>query len=99
MVVALDYLHDKDVAHRDLKYDNIIALKNKLFELLDFVQARKYLHSQMSYRTGLPGKLPYNSAEQFDPMFYDQGKGTLKADFWYVGTIIYELASLKLPFT
>ena len=53
----------------------------------------------MSYRTGRLGTLPYNAPEQFDPMLDGKGNATYKADCWSLGIIIYELVSLKLPFT
>jgi NIMA (never in mitosis gene a)-related kinase len=53
----------------------------------------------MSYRTGRLGTLPYNAPEQFNPMLDGKGNPTYKADCWSLGIIIYELVSLKLPFT
>ena len=53
----------------------------------------------MSYRTGRLGTLPYNAPEQFDPMLDGKGNATYKADCWSLGIIIYELVSLKLPFS
>ena len=53
----------------------------------------------MSYKTGRLGTLPYNAPEQFNPMHDGKGNPTYKADCWSLGIIIYELVSLKLPFT
>ncbi len=53
----------------------------------------------MSYKTGRLGTFPYNAPEQFNPMDGGRGNATYKADCWSLGIIIYELVSLKLPFT
>ncbi len=53
----------------------------------------------MSYETGCLGTLPYNAPEQFNPMDGGRGNATYKADCWSLGIIIYELVSLKLPFS
>jgi serine/threonine protein kinase len=39
-VVALEYLHSKTVAHRDLKPDNILIDGNKNAQLCDFGEAK-----------------------------------------------------------
>lgn len=53
----------------------------------------------MSYTTGKVGTIYYNAPEQFDPQGNDKGSTNSRADYWSLGILIYELASLKLPFT
>jgi serine/threonine protein kinase len=99
MVEVLDHLHYKDAALKDSKPDNIIISENKWLKLVDFGRVKEDLHSRMSNRTALLDTLPYNAPEQFDSMINDRGNSTYKADCWFLSFIIYELVSLKLPFT
>ena len=85
----LDYLHNEGVAHRDLKPENIKMTTNGWLKLLDFGQAKENLNSQISYKTGKVGTIPYNAPEQFDPQGTDQGNANSKADYWSLGVLIY----------
>ena len=53
----------------------------------------------MNYRTVRLGTLPYNPPEHFNPMLDGRDNTTYKANYWPLCFIIYELVSLKLPFT
>ena len=66
IVIALDYLHNEGVAHRDLKAENVKITTNGWLKLLDFGQAKDGLNSVMSYKTGKLGTIPYNAPEQYD---------------------------------
>ena len=67
--------------------------------LLDFGQAKENQFLQMNYRTVRLGTYKYNAPEHFNPMLDGRDNTTYKANYWPLCIIIYELVSLKLPFT
>ena len=40
MVVGLEYLQENNIAHRDLKPDNVMIDKDKFLKLIDFGEAK-----------------------------------------------------------
>ena len=87
---GLNYLHKSSVIHRDLKSANIFLTKKgevKIGDLNVSIIAKKDLAVT---QTGTP----YYAA----PEVWDNEKYNNKCDIWSVGCIIYEMASLHVPF-
>eukprot|EP00940_MAST-03C_sp_MAST-3C-sp2_P002165 g2165.t1 len=88
---ALSHLHSHKILHRDLKPQNIFVGDDGALKLGDF-GCSKLLDRVMLARTQV-GTPYYMSPEIFDNKRYNA-----KSDVWALGCILYELASLKVPF-
>ena len=87
---GLKYLHRSDIIHRDLKSANIFLTKKGLVKIGD-LNVSKIIGKNMAItQTGTPY---YASPEIWNDHPYDY-----KCDIWSTGCIIYEMASLKMPF-
>ncbi|PJC73544.1 MAG: hypothetical protein CO012_08915 [Syntrophobacterales bacterium CG_4_8_14_3_um_filter_49_14] len=95
---AIRILKAHDLIHRDIKPDNIIALKDNTrpFVILDLGIAFK-LHGSGLTRNPIyrPGTLPYMAPEMFNPHFRDTID--YRSDLYSAGVTIYEYASGKHP--
>ena len=87
---GLKYLHKSDIIHRDLKSANIFLTKKGGVKIGD-LNVSKIIGKSMAFtQTGTPY---YASPEIWNDYPYDY-----KCDIWSTGCIIYEMASLKMPF-
>ena len=87
---GLKYLHKSDIIHRDLKSANIFLTKKGIVKIGD-LNVSKIIGKNMAItQTGTPY---YASPEIWNDHPYDY-----KCDIWSTGCIIYEMASLKMPF-
>ena len=87
---GLNYLHKSKVIHRDLKSANIFLTKKGIVKIGDLnvsIIAKKNLAVT---QTGTPY---YAAPEVWENESYNN-----KCDIWSVGCIVYEMASLHVPF-
>ena len=87
---GLKYLHKSDIIHRDLKSANIFLTKKGGVKIGDLNVSKIIGKSMAITQTGTPY---YASPEIWNDHPYDY-----KCDIWSAGCIIYEMASLKMPF-
>jgi NIMA (never in mitosis gene a)-related kinase len=92
ILLALKYLHDKHVLHRDLKSQNIFISASGRIKLGDFGISRVLENTNCFAKTSIG--TPYYLA----PEICQQKPYSWSADIWAVGCILYELAMLKVPF-
>ena len=91
LVSAVSYLHSKNIAHRDLKLENILLSENMHVKLADFGFCRKVDNDElMSTKCGSP---IYTAPEIITQSQYD---GRI-ADMWSLGVILYVLLVGKIP--
>ena len=89
---AFDYIHKKNIAHRDIKLENILLTENNEIKIIDFgfgmYNPRNHLQN---FFCGTPN---YMAPEIIMKKEYD---GQM-ADVWSLGVLIYKLFCADFPF-
>ncbi|KAL5014733.1 hypothetical protein ScPMuIL_009003 [Solemya velum] len=92
IAMALQYMHERNILHRDLKTQNIFLTKSKIIKVGDLGIAR-VLESSTDMATTLIGTPYYMSPELFSNKPYNH-----KSDVWALGCCVYEMTTLKHAF-
>lgn len=89
---AIQYLHNKEISHGDIKAENILLNSKISVKLCDFGFCRTRL---IAGNESKKGTLIYAPPEMFQ-----EGKfNTLKADIYSIGLTLYSMSEMQLPFT
>ncbi|KAM9799491.1 serine/threonine-protein kinase Nek4 isoform 1-T1 [Syngnathus typhle] len=92
IAMALQYLHERNILHRDLKTQNIFLTKTNIIKVGDLGIAR-VLENQNDMASTLIGTPYYMSPELFSNKPYNH-----KSDVWALGCCVYEMSTLKHAF-
>ncbi|XP_075253282.1 serine/threonine-protein kinase Nek4-like [Convolutriloba macropyga] len=92
ITLAVQYLHSRNILHRDLKTQNVFLTRSNLVKVGDLGIARQLKENEMA--DTLIGTPYYMSPEIFQNIPY-----SYKSDIWSLGCILYEMTSLKHAFT
>ena len=89
IVAGVKYLHEQNLAHRDLKLENMLLDKDGTVKLIDFGTVA----SGRSIRTGEFGTRPYIAPELFSASHYDPQA----ADVWSVAIVFVCMIVGRFP--
>ncbi|CAF1675299.1 unnamed protein product, partial [Adineta ricciae] len=90
--MALQYIHERNILHRDLKTQNIFLTKNEIVKVGDLGIAR-VLDSARDLATTVIGTPYYMSPEILLNKPYGQ-----KTDIWSLGCCVFEMITYEHPF-
>ncbi len=90
---AVEYLHSQDIAHMDIKLENILITPENDVKLIDFdfmIDVSDEINLNKYYR----GSIPYMSPQVMDGLEYDPTCN----DIWACGVLVYILGLGYMPF-
>ena len=90
---AVEYLHDCDLVHGDIKLENILVNGDEI-KLSDFGLARKILAGEKDSNFNC-GTVEYAAPELLQN---DSVEVPFKADIWSLGVVLYSLLYRRFPF-
>jgi serine/threonine protein kinase len=95
LINAVKYLHDKGIAHLDIKPENIIIKKEtETLKLIDFGEAVVFrLGENIFKKRGLRGSIAYLPPEAFEDAEYECDK----IDIWCCGVVMYNIIFKSMP--
>lgn len=94
LLLGLNYLHENQIVHRDLKSANILISSNGILKVSDFGSSRKFEDIEGHISKSLRGS-PYWMA----PEVVNREGHSYPADIWSFGCVLLEMASGKPPWS
>jgi len=93
-IEGLSYMHDKGIAHMDIKLENLILdIPSRTLKIIDLGVARFFKKDQYFIdHIGMYGTTAYMSPEQFTQRYNPE-----KVDVWSCGILFYELVYFSTP--
>ena len=92
LLLAINYIHSKNIVHRDIKLDNVLIDLNNNIKLCDF-GVGKMVHEKevLSDQCGTPA---YIAPE----ILVNKGYNGFGVDVWSSGVVLYTMLSGNVPF-
>ena len=91
MTLALGYLHQKGIAHRDMKLENVLVDDRGYLKIIDYGLAKMLRDDQEA--TSFCGTPEYLAPEIISKIGYDKS-----VDWWALGILMYEMLIGVTPF-
>ena len=92
LITILDYIHKKNIIHRDIRLDSIILNYNGYIKLSEFTFSKYLKNDNLTY--SLCGQPEYYAPEMINKTGYNKS-----IDFWQLGILLYEMLVGYTPFT
>lgn len=100
MLLGLDYLHRKGIAHLDLKISNVMGKMvggRVIYKLIDLGFARKLKEGDESAEIVIPSK-SFGTYPYKPPEISQQNIHGIKGDIWCFGATVWFLSMRQMPF-
>ncbi len=88
---GIQYIHHRNIVHRELKPSKVLLINDEVKIVCTY--AVKKLRGNTDR-----DNITYGSMHDFCPEVLDERPYGLKVDVWYLGMILYEMMTLKMPF-
>lgn len=97
---GLEYLHDNDVIHQDIKPDNILCNEHGVYVITDFGLSTKMRSTlrKASARQNDANKSGGTIGYMAPEMFASSPQAVKATDIWALGATLFELATGDMPF-
>jgi serine/threonine protein kinase/tetratricopeptide (TPR) repeat protein len=92
LALGVEALHDAGLVHLDLKPSNVLVERNGRVVILDFGLVEVVAQRRADARPNFRGTPAYMAPEQ------TMGRGGIAADWYAVGTMLFEALTGELPF-
>ena len=91
IVEVFAYIHSKNMAHCDIKPDNMVLDENNNLKIIDFGFSKNFNGKHNNNRCGSPQYASPEMCKQGDINFF-------KSDIWSIGVTLYSIETLRWPY-